>query len=151
MYEELWLGPSSGMAWNMSGWRRPFRLHHFAKHDAFLMSNPVTIGVVRGKIRSAVASSSLSASWPFVSTVTAVICLQEHLWLSAGQVWSLPLYRLAGLYAPANGEMAQGWSMRMIRGVPAPRFRPFFAHCPPSLARSLRLDARKPDSPKERR
>ena len=49
MYEELWLGPSSGMAWNMSGWRRPFRLHHFAKHDAFLMSNPVTIGAVRGK------------------------------------------------------------------------------------------------------
>ena len=60
MYEELWLGPGSGMAWNMSGWRRPFRLHHFAKHDAFLMSNPVTIGAVRGKlglrIRSAVAS-----------------------------------------------------------------------------------------------
>ena len=35
-----------------------------------------------------------------------MICPQEHLWLSAGQVWSLPLYRLAGLYAPANGEMS---------------------------------------------
>ena len=35
-----------------------------------------------------------------------MVCLQEHLWLSAGVVWSLPLYRLAGLYAPANGEMS---------------------------------------------
>ena len=39
----------------------------------------------------------------------------------------------------------------MIRGVPAPRFRPFFAHFPPSLARSLRLGARTPGSAKERR
>jgi hypothetical protein len=75
MYEELWLGPSSGAAWNVSGWRRPFRLHHFVRHDAFLMANPVTIG-------------------------------SEHLWLSAGEVWSLPKYRVAGLYAPANGELS---------------------------------------------
>ena len=39
----------------------------------------------------------------------------------------------------------------MIRGVSTPRFWPFFAHFPPSLARSLRLDARKPDSAKRRR
>ena len=58
------------------------------------------------QLRSVVASSSLSTSWPLVSMGTAVVCLQEHLWLSAGQVWSLPLYRLAGLYAPANGEMS---------------------------------------------
>ena len=45
----------------------------------------------------------------------------------------------------------QGWGIRMISGVAAPRFRPFFAHFPPSLARSLRLGARKPGSAKERR
>ena len=45
----------------------------------------------------------------------------------------------------------QGWGIRMIWGVAAPRFRPFFAHFPPSLARSLRLDARKPGSAKKRR
>ena len=45
----------------------------------------------------------------------------------------------------------QGWSIRLIRGVSAPRFWPFFAHFPPSLARSLRLGARKPDSAKRRR
>ena len=42
----------------------------------------------------------------------------------------------------------QGWGIRMISGVAAPRFRPFFAHFPPSLARSLRLGARKPGSAK---
>eukprot|EP01045_Picozoa_sp_COSAG04_P006482 COSAG04_NODE_319_length_16893_cov_23.060141_11_plen_274_part_00 len=42
----------------------------------------------------------------------------------------------------------EGWGIRMISGVSAPRFRPFFAHFPPSLARSLRLGARKPDSAK---
>ena len=45
----------------------------------------------------------------------------------------------------------QGWGIRMISGVSAPRFRPFFAHFPPSLARSLRLGARKPDSAEKRR
>ena len=49
-----------------------------------------------------------------------------------------------------GGEM-QGWGIRMIWGVAAPRFRPFFAHFPPSLARSLRLGARKPGSAKRRR
>ena len=48
-------------------------------------------------------------------------------------------------------EPHQGWGIRMIWGVAAPRFRPFFAHFPPSLARSLRLGARKPDSAKIRR
>ena len=105
MYEELWLGPSSGMAWNMSGWRRPFRLHHFAKHDAFLMSNPVTIGAVRGNSDPLLRRHCQHLGHLF-QRARPWFCLQEHLWLSAGQVWSLPLYRLAGLYAPANGEMS---------------------------------------------
>ena len=52
--------------------------------------------------------------------------------------------------APTQAD-EQGWGIRMISGVAAPRFRPFFAHFPPSLARSLRLDARKPGSAKKRR
>ena len=86
MYEELWLGPNSRMAWNMSGWRRPFRQHHFAPHDAFLMANPVTIGA-------------------------------EHLWMSAGQIWSVPRYRLSGLYAPANAELSTQPFLWPARGV----------------------------------
>ena len=49
------------------------------------------------------------------------------------------------------GADGQGWGIRMISGVAAPRFRPFSAHFPPSLARSLRLGARKPGSAKKRR
>eukprot|EP01045_Picozoa_sp_COSAG04_P018420 COSAG04_NODE_1703_length_5883_cov_393.943811_4_plen_165_part_00 len=52
--------------------------------------------------------------------------------------------------APTQAD-EQGWGIRMISGVSAPRFRPFFAHFPPSLARSLRLGARKPGSAKKRR
>ena len=53
--------------------------------------------------------------------------------------------------SPTHWFSTREWGIRMISGVSAPRFRPFFAHFPPSLARSLRLGARKPDSAKKRR
>ena len=56
------------------GWRRPYRRTHAAPKDAFLMAPPVPHG-------------------------------DELVWVgSTGYVYTLPMYRVAGLYAPANGE-----------------------------------------------
>ena len=41
LFEEWWIGPTSGDAADTSGWRRPFRGFHAAPHDAFLMAQPV--------------------------------------------------------------------------------------------------------------
>eukprot|EP01043_Picozoa_sp_COSAG02_P029919 COSAG02_NODE_1883_length_10535_cov_4.902070_10_plen_480_part_00 len=74
LYEEWWVGPTSGRAVDVAGWRRPYRHTHAAPHDAFLMAPPV----------------------PFDDRL---------LWIgSTGSAYSLPSYRIAGMYAPANGE-----------------------------------------------
>lgn len=74
LYEEWWVGPTSGRAVDIAGWRRPYRHTHAAPHDAFLMAPPVQFG-------------------------------DRLLWIgSTGSTYSLPSYRIAGLYAPANGE-----------------------------------------------
>ena len=76
LYEEWWLGPTSNDASDVAGWRRPFRLTHAAPHDAFLMAQPVAH---EGQL----------------------------LWVgSTGDVYTLPSGRIAGLYAPANGEIS---------------------------------------------
>ena len=78
LYEEWWVGPASGRAVDVAGWRRPYRRTHAAPHDAFLMAPPV----------------------PFNDRL---------LWLgSTGSVYSLPMFRIAGIYAPANGEFNTG-------------------------------------------
>lgn len=74
MYEEWWVGPASGDAADTAGWRRPYRDTHAAPLDAFLMAPPVAVG-------------------------------DELVWLgSTGLAYTLPMYRIAGIYAPANGE-----------------------------------------------
>ena len=78
MYEQWWVGPVSGDAAETTGWRRPvsIRATHAAPHDAFLMAPPVTF---EGK----------------------------HVWVgSTGTVYSLPLYRITGLYSASNAEAA---------------------------------------------
>jgi hypothetical protein len=76
LHEEWWLGPKSGFAANITQWRRPFRSTHAAPHDAFLMSNPVVFN-------------------------------DAHLWLgSTGRAYSLPLFRIAGLWSESNAEVA---------------------------------------------
>ena len=45
-------------------------------HDVWLMSQPITFGE------------------------------RSHLWVSDTAVYELPMYRLAGVYAPANGEFS---------------------------------------------
>jgi hypothetical protein len=74
LYEEWWVGPASGRAVDTAGWRRPYRHTHAAPHDAFLMAPPVSFD-------------------------------DRLLWIgSTGSAYSLPSYRVAGIYAPANGE-----------------------------------------------
>ena len=90
------------------------------------------------------------------------------LWIGLAILWAvvaaavivlLPPLEVLWTRSPSDASPAppqatvenQGWGIRMISGVSAPRFRPFFAHFPPSLARSLRLGARKPDSAEKRR
>ena len=69
---------ASGRAVDVAGWRRPYRKAHAAPHDAFLMAPPI----------------------PFSDRL---------LWLgSTGVAYSLPLYQIAGIYAPANGEFNTG-------------------------------------------
>ena len=75
MYEEWWLGPSSGDPRAMSEWRRPFRDTPAAPHDAWIMAQPVTFE-------------------------------DMHVWVADGKVYGLPLYRLAGIHSPANGEFS---------------------------------------------
>jgi hypothetical protein len=71
-----WLGPESGYAANITAWRRPFRSTHAAPHDAFLMTNPI-------------------------------VHADTHLWLgSTGTAYTLPLFRLAGLWSEGNAEVA---------------------------------------------
>ena len=76
LYEEWWVGPRSGDALDTPGWRRPFRRTRAAPHDAWLMAPPVAVR-------------------------------DELVWVgSTGRVYTLPAYRVAGLYAPANGEVS---------------------------------------------
>jgi hypothetical protein len=75
MYQQLWLGPVSGDASDAAGWRRPLDLR-----------------------RSRVAPADaylMSQPAAFEGSM---------LWLGS-TVYTLPMYRIAGLYAPANGEV----------------------------------------------
>ena len=91
------------------------------------------------------------------STMTQLLSSQREVKALQREVKALQAGRAASGQGAAqpNGNGGrwerQGWGIRMISGVSAPRFRPFFAHFPPSLARSLRLGARKPGSAKKRR
>ena len=76
LFEEWWIGPASGDAADTAAWRRPVRRTHAAPHDAFLMAPPVPVG-------------------------------DQLLWVgSTGLVYTLPIYRISGIYAPANGEFS---------------------------------------------
>ena len=86
LHEEWWVGPASGDAADTSSWRRPYRRTHSAPHDAWLMAPPVSF--------------------------------KDELlvWVgSTGKVYTLPSYRIAGVYAPANGEA----STPVIASLPA--------------------------------
>ena len=88
MYEQWWVGPASGDAAETTGWRRPVSVRdtHAAPHDAFLMAQPATF---QGK----------------------------HVWVgSTGAVYSLPLYRIMGLYSASNAEAAT--HLLMVSPVP---------------------------------
>lgn len=74
MHEEWFIGPASGDAAETKGWRRPYRHTRAAPRDAFLMAPPV----------------------PFLSD-------QVLLWVGSGKIYTLPAYRIAGIFAPANG------------------------------------------------
>jgi hypothetical protein len=82
MMEEWWVSsaPQAGPE-DLAGWRRPFKRFRAVPHDVWLMSQPVTYG--------GVDSANVS-----------------HLWVSDTAVYQLPLYRLAGIFAVANGEFS---------------------------------------------
>eukprot|EP00041_Stephanoeca_diplocostata_P018511 m.387735 g.387735 ORF g.387735 m.387735 type:complete len:261 (+) comp21036_c0_seq3:1387-2169(+) len=85
MYLELFVGPPSGIAIaTLSSWKRPFRQQRVAPRDFLLRVGPVT----------------WSPPVPHEGGDTNAY----HVWLEEGQLWGVPQHRLAGLYAPANGE-----------------------------------------------
>ena len=92
MYEEWWVGPQSGVAEDVAGWRRPCRETAAAPRDAWLMAQPATLQDVAASAEGQQDS--------------AVQGLGRHVWVGNGQVYTLPLFRVAGLYAPANAEFS---------------------------------------------
>ena len=85
MYIERLLGPPSGNPAELRGWTRPFRRTRVAPRDALLSVGPITLD---GQL-----------VWPS-TTDTAPD--------GAGGIplYSVPENRVAGLYAPANGEFS---------------------------------------------
>jgi hypothetical protein len=78
MMEEWWVSSGSQSGpEDLPSWQRPFKRFRAVPHDVWLMAQPVTYGE------------------------------EAHLWVSDTAVYQLPLYRLTGVYAPANGECQQ--------------------------------------------
>ena len=99
MYEEWWLGPPRGGntsssassssssssslgAADVAAWRRPYRETAAAPRDAWLMAQPANV--------PALADGSAP----------------RHVWVADGAVYTLPQFRVAGIYAPANVEFS---------------------------------------------
>mmetsp|Transcript_13766 Transcript_13766/g.26693 ORF Transcript_13766/g.26693 Transcript_13766/m.26693 type:complete len:285 (-) Transcript_13766:64-918(-) len=78
MYEEWWtLAPGSSAA-EMTSWRRPARFTKMAPENAYLFAQPGLVG----------KGSSM-----------------KMIWVGSGEVYTLPLHRGVGLYAPANARV----------------------------------------------
>ena len=77
MWEEWWLPPPSGDPCDVMGWQRPFKR---------LKINPQDPGY---------NSASMMAQ--------PVVWNDQHIFVDDGMIASVPLFRLAGVYAPANG------------------------------------------------
>eukprot|EP00936_MAST-01D_sp_MAST-1D-sp1_P001361 g1361.t1 len=80
MYEEWWTLRSGASAADMSprAWRRPARLTKMAPENAYLFAQP-------GLVERAGA--------------------MKMIWVGSGEVYTLPLHRAVGLYAPANARV----------------------------------------------
>lgn len=80
MYEEWWTLAPGASAADMSGtaWRRPARFTKMAPENAYLFAQPGMIG--QGNAT-------------------------KMLWVGSGEVYTLPLHRGVGLYAPANARV----------------------------------------------
>ena len=80
MYEEWWTLARGQAASNLSrsAWRRPARLTKMAPENAYLFAQPGLVG----------SGANL-----------------KMIWIDSGAVFSLPLHRAVGLYAPANARV----------------------------------------------
>ena len=102
MYEEWWLGPASVSAGtnaslgaaDVASWRRPYRETAAAPRDAWLMASPANVNMAAATAADGGSSSSSGSSEP------------RHVWVADGAVYTLPQFRVAGLYAPANAEFS---------------------------------------------
>ena len=78
MYEEWWTLPAGASAANMTAWRRPSRFTKMAPENAYLFAQPGLVGTGRAT---------------------------KMVWVGSGAVYTLPLHRAVGLYAPANARV----------------------------------------------
>lgn len=78
MYEEWWTLPAGASAANMTAWRRPARFTKMAPKNAYLFAQPGLVGT---------------------GAATKMV------WVGSGAVYTLPLHRAVGLYAPANARV----------------------------------------------
>lgn len=92
MYEEWFVGPRSGDPADMAGWRRPF-------------ARSTAIGIGR-----AVPTNAWIMAQPVDHGDT-------HVFVADGTVWQAPTFRIAGLYAPANGEFTTSEPVLMDRAI----------------------------------
>ena len=79
MYEEWWTLAPGASAANMTSWRRPARFTKMAPENAYLFAQPGHVGSGAGT---------------------------KMVWVGSGAVYTLPLHRAVGLYAPANARVA---------------------------------------------
>jgi len=87
-----WLGPVSGIAEEVTQWRRPYRGVRAGPKDVWMMAQPLTLP----------GDTTNSDSGAIHSPATSIG--DRHVFVGDGAVYTAPLYRLAGLYSPANGE-----------------------------------------------
>jgi hypothetical protein len=78
MYEEWWTLPAGASAANLTAWRRPARFTRMAPENAYLFAQPGLVGT---------------------GAATRMV------WVGSGAVYTLPLHRAVGLYAPANARV----------------------------------------------
>eukprot|EP01009_Symbiontida_sp_KSa7_P004137 NODE_200_length_1216_cov_795.913453_g159_i0.p1 GENE.NODE_200_length_1216_cov_795.913453_g159_i0~~NODE_200_length_1216_cov_795.913453_g159_i0.p1 ORF type:complete len:389 (+),score=76.14 NODE_200_length_1216_cov_795.913453_g159_i0:30-1169(+) len=77
MYTERFIGPTKGGPTNLQGWQRPFRRQRLSPRGAYFQLGAGPV------------------TWN-----------DTHAWVAAGDLWGVPLYRVAGLYSPANSEFS---------------------------------------------
>jgi hypothetical protein len=78
MYEEWWTLGAGASALDMKSWRRPARFTKMAPENAYLFAQPGVIGNDES---------------------------MKMIWVGSGEIYTLPLHRGVGLYAPANGRV----------------------------------------------